>query len=259
MAPVFADHPFPLINTPHSQLPDGTKPDACDEVGSHMVLVHNMLLRGLNSIYLQAPHISKVDEIPFCKYIQIWYMILHHHHSGEEADIFPIVDQIVGEKDVMAANVEQHHAFQPGLDAFMAYVRDCEAGKQVYDGDRIMALIDAFGKILSNHLAEEIPTILALRRFGADKLEPLPKLLDEQGGKAMQTLGLAAELPWAFVNIDRQFENGRWKAWPPAPAVIELIVRNVAYWVHSDIWKFGACDRKCQLKPLYAVPKEKNT
>jgi hypothetical protein len=150
-----------------------------------MVLVHNMLLRGLNSIYLQAQHISKADEAPFCKYIEVWYMILHHHHSGEEEFLFPRVDQMVGEKDIMAANVEQHHAFQPALDAFMAYVRDCAAGKQAYDGDRIVALIDAFGKILSNHLADEIPTIMSLRRFDADKIELFPSLLDEMGTKVM--------------------------------------------------------------------------
>jgi hypothetical protein len=70
---------------------------------------------------------------------------------------------------------------------------------------------------------------------------------------AKKSLGLAAHLPWAFVNIDRGFEDGRWKEWPPAPATIQLVVRNITYWVHSDVWKFGSCDRNWQLKPLYAV------
>jgi len=146
----------------------------------------------------------------------------------------------------------------PASTLFLAYVRDCEAGKQAYDGDRIVALIDAFGNILSGHLADEIPTIVGLRRFG-DKIEHFPALLDELGTRVMKSAGLVGELPWAFVNVDRAFENGRWKAWPPAPAVLEFIIRNVAYWVHSDIWKFGSCDRNCQLKPLYAVPEEKST
>jgi hypothetical protein len=236
-----------------------------------MVLVHNMLLRGLNSIYLQAQHISKADEVPFCKYIQVWHLILHHHHAGEEDDLFPGVDRMVGGKDVMAANVEQHHAFKPGLDAFIAYVQDCAAGKQSYDGDKIITLIDAFGKILSDHLADEIPTILDLRKFGVDKLEPFPKLMDEYGEKALvsrivnppsgstahcfpkKSLSLTADLPWAFVNIDKEFEGGRWKSWPPAPAVIGFVVCNVAYWVHSDVWRFGSCDRSCRMKPLYAT------
>jgi hemerythrin-like domain-containing protein len=150
-----------------------------------MVLVHNMLLRGLNSIYLQAPHISKADEVSFCKYIRIWCAVLHHHHAGEEELFFPELDKLVGEEGVMAANVEQHHTFQSGLDDLSAYVRDCETGKQAYDGDRIVALIDAFGKILSGHLADEISSITALRRFDADKVEPLPKMLDELGAKVM--------------------------------------------------------------------------
>ena len=160
-----------------------------------MVMVHNMMLRGLNSIYLQAQHISKADERPFCKYILVWHLLLHHHHSGEEADLFPVLDQMVGEKDVMAANVEQHRAFHPGLDAFVAYVKDCEAGKQTYDGDKIVALIDAFGKILSDHLTDEIPTILDLRRFGVEKIESFPKAMDEQGEKAMVSGSRHVPLP----------------------------------------------------------------
>jgi hypothetical protein len=67
-----------------------------------------------------------------------------------------------------------------------------------------------------------------------------------------------ADLPWAFVNIDKGFEGGRWTAWPPAPFVMEFLIRNVAYWAHSDIWKFGSCDRSCQMKPLYALTEDKN-
>jgi Hemerythrin HHE cation binding domain len=149
-----------------------------------MVLVHNMMLRGLNSIYLQAKHITKADERPFCKYILTWHLLLDHHHSGEEADLFPAIDQMVGEKDVMAVNVEQHHAFHPDLDAFITYVKDCETGKQKYDGDRIVALIDAFGKTLSDHLAEEISTITDLKRFG-EKVDSFPKVMDHEGEKVM--------------------------------------------------------------------------
>jgi hypothetical protein len=149
-----------------------------------MALAHNLLLRGLNSIYLQAQHIVKADEIPFCKYILGWHLVVHHHHASEEEDFFPAIEQAVGE-EVMAANLEQHRAFYAGMEAFVAYVQDCKAGKQMYDGDRIVALIDDFGKILADHLADEIPSIRDLKRFGAVKTRRFPEIMVEMGENGM--------------------------------------------------------------------------
>jgi hypothetical protein len=175
-----------------------------------MALVHNMALRGLNSIYLQAQHVVKADEVSFCKYILVWHLMLHHHHSTEEEELFPAIEELLGEKRAMAANVEQHHAFHAGLEALVAYVQDCEAGKQKYSGDRIVALIDDFGEILAGHLADEITFFLGLKRFGADKTKGIPKLLDETGEKAMVGTNLSVtfsavdvllqEIIWPYVS-----------------------------------------------------------
>jgi len=67
-------------------------------------------------------------------------------------------------------------------------------------------------------------------------------------------LGLTQGMPWCFVNLDIHFEEDRWMNWPPAPAPIKFVVRYLTYWIHSDSWKFGACDRGGNMRPLYAVP-----
>ncbi len=58
----------------------------------------------------------------------------------------------------------------------------------------------------------------------------------------------------AFSNIDTQYENGRWQSWPPAPAPVKILVRNVLWWTNAETRKFGATDRTGNLKHLYAVP-----
>ena len=54
--------------------------------------------------------------------------------------------------------------------------------------------------------------------------------------------------------IDIHFENDLWINWPPAPAIVKFLARNIVWWFLRDIAKFGACDRLGKMKPLYAVP-----
>jgi hemerythrin-like domain-containing protein len=79
-----------------------------------MANVHNLLLRGLNSIYLQAPHITlPADIADLLLYTKAWADTVHHHHSHEESILFPRIDALAKEAGVpeslMNPNVDQHH------------------------------------------------------------------------------------------------------------------------------------------------------
>jgi hypothetical protein len=41
-----------------------------------MALGHNMIVRGLNSIYLQAPLVKPEDHEDFIQYALCWYQVL---------------------------------------------------------------------------------------------------------------------------------------------------------------------------------------
>lgn len=183
MAPVYADHPFALIPTPIFLAKDSqTTPDVFDELASEMALVHNIVIRGLNSIYLQAPHIKPADEKSFARYMGGWFALLHSHHSGEEAMFFPYVEKMTGVEGIMDTNIDQHKVFHDGLDNFKAYADAVIAGTEKYDGSRVIEIVDDFGPALMQHLGDEIPTILGLRQYG-DKLAGLPKLFQEEADK----------------------------------------------------------------------------
>jgi hypothetical protein len=220
---------------------------------SEMALVHNMMIRAFNSIYLQAPHITAKDEMAFCNYIHHCFRLLTVHHTGEEVDFFPHIEALSGEKGIMEANVHQHEAFHDGVDAFNAYVQAVIDKKEKYDGAKVVAMLDAFAEPLTQHLTDEIPTIEGLRKH-ADKLGSLQELMDKEGEKNMKALGLTTGLTACFLNLDLHFEDDAWIAWPPAPAPVKFIVRYLTYWLHSDWWKFAACDRLGNMRPLYAVP-----
>jgi hypothetical protein len=254
MAAIYADHPYPLIPTPTSlKLGKGEKTDIFDDVASTMALVHNMMIRGLNAIYLQAPHILPSDAKPFCQFAIRWHTLIHIHHAGEEEDLFRNIEEMAGEKGIMDSNVEQHHAFHEGLAEFRAYVTACAVGKETYDGGKLVRIIDGFGPTLVEHLGDEIPSLENLRKYGVEKMKDLPRKFDEEGKKSMQALGLMG-LVTILAEIDIHYEGGLWRAFPPAPGVLIFLLRNVFWWFAVGTVKFAPCDRHGRMKPLYAVP-----
>jgi hemerythrin-like domain-containing protein len=282
MAPVYADHPFQLLQTPvylaqqrgekvrdmvlcrQSQLAYGVnatdsympahQTDMFDDIAAEMVHVHNMIIRGLNSIYLQAPHIKPADEKAFCKYMLTWHTLLHAHHDGEEEMLFPFLEKATGVKGIMDANLNQHKAFHEHLDSLKNYAEAVLGGTEKFSGDKIVAIVDALGPVLTRHLNDEIPTLLGLRQY-ADKLADLPKLFEDEGQKVMKEIG-GPGMVYCAANIDMGFEGGMWTNFPPAPAPVKAFVRNILWWVHPECRKFASVDRSGKLRPLYAVPQE---
>jgi hemerythrin-like domain-containing protein len=138
---------------------------------TEMALIHNVFIRILNCIYLQAPNVKEEKDISdFIVFTYAWIITLHEHHGNEEKLFFPWLEADIGTKGAMEKNVEQHHVFEPGMSALEAYVVAVKDGKEKYDGAKIVALIDVFGSILAKHLAEEIGTFEELEKLG-DKID----------------------------------------------------------------------------------------
>lgn len=73
-----------------------------------MALVHNMLIRAYNSIYLQATHVRSVDVPDFLNYCSAWHMTLKGHHDAEEEVYFPGIEKATGVKGIMDSEVDEH-------------------------------------------------------------------------------------------------------------------------------------------------------
>lgn len=146
-----------------------------------MALAHNIIIRGLNSVYVQAPYVKLEDQHAFLLYARNLFHMLAVHHDSEEDNFFPAVERMAGEPGIMATNVAQHESFHAGIEALMAYVKKALDGAEPYDGRRVVELIDAFGSTLVGHLTAEIQTLLDLKRYGAEKMKGLPKALFDDG------------------------------------------------------------------------------
>ncbi len=122
-----------------------------------MALIHNILLRGLNCIILQAPNVKKPADIAdFMAFCDAWSCTLHSHHKTEETVYFPLLEEQCQEKGVMAKNHQDHDTFLPALVAFDEYVSNVKADVKTYDSDKITKLIGDLGSPLETHLRNEI-------------------------------------------------------------------------------------------------------
>lgn len=204
-----------------------------------MALVHNCIIRALNSIYIQAPHIQPRDYKSFVCYSVATFEALSAHHDGEEKYFFPELERMTGEKGIMDGNVKQHEAFHDGFEAWGNWIKNLKAGNGVFESRRCIELMDAFLIPLATHLADEIPTLLGLSKFG-DKLD-LKALLKAEADKVMAGLSKTEQLPLFFMNHDITYEGGIHASFPPIPAPVRWVLREVCGRWNADWWKFSSC------------------
>ena len=145
-----------------------------------MALAHNGIIRGLNSIYVQATNIPREDLTTvqdFLTYCQCWCESMHHHHDAEEQEFFPSIERLSGVQGLMSRNVEQHRAFTPGFEEFQAYAQTCPV--KGYDGQKVKSLIEAFAEPLTRHLHDEIETLRALDKYDSENVRQAYKRLEK--------------------------------------------------------------------------------
>lgn len=119
---------------------------------TEMSLIHNVIIRGLNSLYTKAPRVTEVDAIDFAGYALAWTHLLHAHHHGEETILFPFFKT----KFDMDHNISQHKEFTEPMKKFEGYMVEVQKKQTTFDGQSAREMIESFGDVLVTHLHEEV-------------------------------------------------------------------------------------------------------
>jgi hypothetical protein len=234
------------------------KDDIFTTGATHMAHIHNAILRGYNTIYLQAPYIQETDKPAFIGYAQTWYRFVKSHHDDEEAELFPKVEEILDSKDIWKETREEHESFLGGLADYNAYLTSLPS-PQSFNGKELQNIMSSFQTPFSHHFHHEISTIASF----ADHLSaPAPNTPEAEhaatifkawGKKTVTKAGTFDVVPFFLMNLDATFEEGKWAKWPPMPAPVRWGLVNVAGSVHWAWWKFASCDGGGRPKELYAL------
>lgn len=101
----WADGPLTLVATPQFTT---KKTDLFTTGATHMCLLHNAILRGYNSIFLQAAHVEEADKADFIGYCLTWVKLVSSHHDDEEAVLFPRIAELLQDETIWAETHEEH-------------------------------------------------------------------------------------------------------------------------------------------------------
>lgn len=234
-----------------------------------MSLAHNIIIRSLNAIYLQAPNVTLLaDKKDFLIYCQAWADLLHTHHHHEEIFLFPRIEELCGKPGFLYVNVEQHQEFDKGAEEFRKYVSEVTVEK--FDGRGLVTLIDGFVGVLNRHLRDEIDTLLKLDAFGGKDGELLTQawleldqvIIKELKNPVCQNLCEERELrkwltrialksrtlPFGLGANDTTFEGGTYK-FPKFPWFIPILTGWVFWWKYRTVWRFNPCT-------VWGIPRE---
>ncbi|CAI6340665.1 unnamed protein product [Periconia digitata] len=250
----YAITPFSLIETPiHAQkrLSDDKKTSHSYAQGaSIMALVHNVIIRGLDSVYLQAPHVHEKDFVDFINYAACWHEFTSNHFRNEAESIIPTVEAKCGEQGVLDEDLKEHEAFAVGFDEYKTYLATMAAKPGEFDGKKLTSIVDSFAPKMMEHLRNQIPRMLELARFG-EKI-PMLEIIETEGNRSTQHLSKAGGMIFFLRNLDLGYEDGLWKDWPPIPNAARWgVLKTIGKW-YSKWWVYAACDESGQLQKLHA-------
>ncbi|KIM92979.1 hypothetical protein OIDMADRAFT_46480 [Oidiodendron maius Zn] len=247
MAKAWADGPLPLIPTPRKLLEGKAQTDA-EKAATEMAIVHNILIRGLNCMILQAGNVKEPSDVrDFMTYAQTWVHTVHEHHKSEETIAFPFFEKETGENGIMNRNIDQHKGFSLGLDLFAAYINEIQREEVDYSGIKFKELIAAFDSHLIKHLTEEIPTITGLGKYKVN-WKQYNKIMTDHAVKAADR---DRQVPFVMTHSDDSFEGGIHRdTWPPFPWLAGQMFRLIYVPKHEGAWRFSPCDARGRRKSL---------
>lgn len=225
--------------------------------------IHNSILRGYNSIYLQAPHIQDTDSPAFIGYALTWFKFVKSHHDDEEAELFPKVAEVLGSKDedLWDETHKEHESFLHGLGEYEKYLSHL-ASPSDFDGKELCRIMDSFQQPFEQHFHSEISTIASFADLPSAPAPDSPEadraaaVFKAWGKKTVTKAGTTDVVPFFLMNLDTTYEEGRWENWPPMPAPIRWGLVNVAGSWNWAWWKFASCDARGLPRGLYALSGE---
>jgi hypothetical protein len=125
----------------------------------------------------------------------------------EEKFLFPECEKRV--PGSMVQNVEQHQLFHEGFEAMETYFRQVQKTPSLYDGEKVLSIIERFGNVFCRHLQEEIGTLERSKLVAIFPVEAeFVKVWKEMMDWIISTSSKLTSMPWVLYSIF-QWSNGR--------------------------------------------------
>ncbi|KAI0536978.1 hypothetical protein GGR58DRAFT_371136 [Xylaria digitata] len=229
----WADQPWPLIEVP-SKTQHITHPAL--HIANEIAHIHNAMLRGLNSIYLQAPHVQQSQDIADLLFLtQSWSTWLLDHHHLKENTMLPGFEAALGvpagtltlpssipgpstapfhpDRDIITTvtmkgkekdgDAEDEETISFLLHRVYAYASATHKDPQAYNAATLEGLLVALADVLVPHLTRQVGLLASMRELCS-------------GTSPTTTTDIPAPLPLPMVTITRTASNTAGPSTPPS-------------------------------------------
>ncbi|KAG9007415.1 hypothetical protein FRB94_001281 [Tulasnella sp. JGI-2019a] len=228
-------------------VPKGSFEDVHVLQSLRMATIHNVFIRAYNSILYYSAEVEPDDAKrvnSFMRYCDLVNEAIHLHHEIKEEHYYPWLDDRLG-VGAMAENVKRHREIQKPFVAFEELVTSIRETQATFDPDDFRAAIYNFMTPFVEHLKDEIDTLRPHR------MKQIPE--DELWRMELDTEVIIKKKshPTTSVQLMMINSDGKYGVWLPVSPPTIWVCMNTTYYLNTDLWAFGACDRHRVVKPQF--------
>jgi hemerythrin-like domain-containing protein len=134
-------------------------------MADHMDYYHNHFRSTWNEMVAACDSNKRPKGMSIRQFLAVCEQFIHSltfHHTLEETHIYPVLAK---KMPAFASDVElldQHKEIHKGLDILEEYIAACRSGEKELRLSELKKILDTFGKVLWDHLDDEV------RELGAD-------------------------------------------------------------------------------------------
>ncbi|KAH9882139.1 hypothetical protein J1614_001311 [Plenodomus biglobosus] len=138
-----------------------------NRMAEHMDYFHNNFRNTWNVLYSACEANKRPNNMSIRQFIQLGQQFCHHltvHHTIEEQHIFPILAKKMPAFKKELELLTQHKQIHAGLDKLEKYLEECSDGERELRMAELKEILDGFGKVLWQHLDDEV------KQLGAENM-----------------------------------------------------------------------------------------
>ncbi|KAH7398427.1 hypothetical protein BKA66DRAFT_566031 [Pyrenochaeta sp. MPI-SDFR-AT-0127] len=138
-----------------------------NRMAEHMDYFHNHFRSTWNTLYEACESQKRPKGMSIKQFLALGQQFCHHlemHHGIEEQHIFPVLAKKMPAFKKELELLTQHKQIHKGLDKLTKYVDECSDGERELRMPELKEILDGFGKVLWQHLDDEV------KQLGAENM-----------------------------------------------------------------------------------------
>ncbi|CAL1714138.1 unnamed protein product [Somion occarium] len=205
--------------------------DTYDTLQWTMIHAHEGIKTGFDNILHLLENVPHDDLQNFLGYCLAWAQLFKEHHDGEEAVVFPFLNQ----KLDFSKEIEQHKGIHAALATIIATIQLAQAQPARFDAEELKSQLISLRDPMIQHLDDEVADLDPenLKVFSEDGIK---KMLADMIAWSKYNGSPFLTLPFMRAHVPPEFKDH----WPKMPWFLrKILIPWIFAFPHSGYWKYA--------------------